>query len=322
MRRSLVAAAAGAAAPPRRGATRPSAGARLHERAVRALSARRHVVPALRPARPRHQGGLPARARRRRLAGRHGAGRRERRPTRRRAATSAACTGTARTSRRPPRPATNWVLRFESVNYRATVWLNGRRLGRHTGGYLPFELEARGVRSGTQPPGRARGQPPQRGGHPAARRARRRQVRGRLVELRGHPARGLPAQGRHLRLGERLRAPAPGLPDLRRADLRARGRGEHGARARPRRGDRHGRRQADQLHPHDDRARAASTCSAAARGIASPTALEPRGPAPLHGRAGGRRSTAQVVQRYTQRTGIRSIERDETRPHAAERHAI
>jgi beta-glucuronidase len=35
-----------------------------------------------------------------------------------------------------------WILRFESVNYRATVWLNGRMLGRHTGAYLPFELRA------------------------------------------------------------------------------------------------------------------------------------------------------------------------------------
>ena len=28
---------------------------------------------------------------------------------------------------------------FESVNYNATVWLNGHRLGSHTGAYLPFE---------------------------------------------------------------------------------------------------------------------------------------------------------------------------------------
>jgi beta-glucuronidase len=42
--------------------------------------------------------------------------------------------------------ATTWLLRFESVNFRATVWLNGRRIGGHTGGYLPFELEARGLR--------------------------------------------------------------------------------------------------------------------------------------------------------------------------------
>jgi beta-galactosidase/beta-glucuronidase len=39
--------------------------------------------------------------------------------------------------------ATDWLLRFESVNYRATVWLNGRRIGSHAGAYLPFELEAR-----------------------------------------------------------------------------------------------------------------------------------------------------------------------------------
>ena len=42
--------------------------------------------------------------------------------------------------------ATDWVLRFESVNYRATVWLNGRRIGSHTGGYLPFEVPGRGLR--------------------------------------------------------------------------------------------------------------------------------------------------------------------------------
>jgi len=34
-----------------------------------------------------------------------------------------------------------WIARFESVNFRATVWLNGRQLGTHVGGYLPFELD-------------------------------------------------------------------------------------------------------------------------------------------------------------------------------------
>jgi len=34
-----------------------------------------------------------------------------------------------------------WIVRFESVNFRATVWLNGRRIGSHVGGYLPFELD-------------------------------------------------------------------------------------------------------------------------------------------------------------------------------------
>jgi beta-glucuronidase len=46
----------------------------------------------------------------------------------------------------PAGAATDWVLRFESVNYRATVWLNGRRVGSHTGGYLPFEVRGRGLR--------------------------------------------------------------------------------------------------------------------------------------------------------------------------------
>src|SRR5215213_2090919 len=35
--------------------------------------------------------------------------------------------------------AHKWALRFESVNYRAKVWLNGRPLGFHVGAYLPFE---------------------------------------------------------------------------------------------------------------------------------------------------------------------------------------
>jgi beta-galactosidase/beta-glucuronidase len=26
-----------------------------------------------------------------------------------------------------------WIMRFESVNYRANVWLNGRRLGKNVG---------------------------------------------------------------------------------------------------------------------------------------------------------------------------------------------
>lgn len=38
----------------------------------------------------------------------------------------------------------DWILRFESVNYRATVWLNGRLLGSHAGAYLPFEFDLSG----------------------------------------------------------------------------------------------------------------------------------------------------------------------------------
>ena len=36
----------------------------------------------------------------------------------------------------------DWKLRFESVNYRAKVWLNGVLLGEHEGAYVPFEFPA------------------------------------------------------------------------------------------------------------------------------------------------------------------------------------
>ncbi len=44
--------------------------------------------------------------------------------------------------------ALDWVLRFESVNYRARFWLNGVPIGSHTGAYLPFELRLSGLRRG------------------------------------------------------------------------------------------------------------------------------------------------------------------------------
>jgi beta-glucuronidase len=34
----------------------------------------------------------------------------------------------------------SWVIRFESVNYRSRVYLNGRLIGKNTGAYLPFEI--------------------------------------------------------------------------------------------------------------------------------------------------------------------------------------
>ena len=42
----------------------------------------------------------------------------------------------------------HWIVRFESVNYRATVWLNGRLIGSHAGAYLPFEFDLSGLRPG------------------------------------------------------------------------------------------------------------------------------------------------------------------------------
>jgi beta-glucuronidase len=47
-----------------------------------------------------------------------------------------------------PAAARRWIVRFESVNYRATVWLNGRRIGYHVGAYLPFEVDLGRLRQG------------------------------------------------------------------------------------------------------------------------------------------------------------------------------
>ena len=39
-----------------------------------------------------------------------------------------------------------WAVRFESVNYRSTVWLNGRRVGANRGAYIPFEFVLSGLK--------------------------------------------------------------------------------------------------------------------------------------------------------------------------------
>jgi beta-glucuronidase len=45
---------------------------------------------------------------------------------------------------------TAWIVRFESVNYRASVYLNGHLLGKHEGGYIPFEFDlGRHLKRGT-----------------------------------------------------------------------------------------------------------------------------------------------------------------------------
>jgi len=44
-----------------------------------------------------------------------------------------------RTRLRVPRSG-RYAVRFESANHRATVWLDGRRVGDHVGTYLPFEV--------------------------------------------------------------------------------------------------------------------------------------------------------------------------------------
>jgi Glycosyl hydrolases family 2, TIM barrel domain/Glycosyl hydrolases family 2, sugar binding domain/Glycosyl hydrolases family 2 len=47
-----------------------------------------------------------------------------------------------------PKADRHWIIRFESVNYRATVWLNGHEIGSHAGAYLPWELDLSHVRPG------------------------------------------------------------------------------------------------------------------------------------------------------------------------------
>src|SRR3954466_10432011 len=48
----------------------------------------------------------------------------------------------------PGGPAAAWLLHFDNVRYRATVWLNGKLVGGHAGAYLPWELRVRGLKRG------------------------------------------------------------------------------------------------------------------------------------------------------------------------------
>jgi beta-glucuronidase len=44
------------------------------------------------------------------------------------------------------RAALEWAVRFESVNYRSRVYLNGREIGRNAGAYIPFTLRLKGLK--------------------------------------------------------------------------------------------------------------------------------------------------------------------------------
>ena len=44
------------------------------------------------------------------------------------------------------RAALAWAVRFESVNYRSQVWLNGRPIGSNKGAYIPFQLRLAGLK--------------------------------------------------------------------------------------------------------------------------------------------------------------------------------
>ena len=44
------------------------------------------------------------------------------------------------------RAALEWAVRFESVNYRTRVFLNGREIGRNAGAYIPFTVRLKGLK--------------------------------------------------------------------------------------------------------------------------------------------------------------------------------
>jgi beta-glucuronidase len=44
-----------------------------------------------------------------------------------------------------PKAGMRQFLRFGAVNYRATVWLNGKKVGAHEGGFTPFAIEVTGA---------------------------------------------------------------------------------------------------------------------------------------------------------------------------------
>ena len=121
-----------------------------------------------------------------------------------RAATWAACGGTARTSgarRRGDRLGA--ALR---VGQLPRDRLAERPPHRQPHRRLPaVRGRGAGLRRRAEPARRARGQPPRRAAVPPHRPPPRRPLRRRLVELRRHPARGLPAPGRHGRPRERPR---------------------------------------------------------------------------------------------------------------------
>ena len=108
-----------------------------------------------------------------------------------------------------------WAFRFESVNYRSQVWLNGRRSARTPAptsrSSSADRPQAHAARTGSSCAST------RAAGHrlPARRPEHRRRPDRRLVELLRHPARGLPAQARHGRLPEGPGAPGDRLRHVR-----------------------------------------------------------------------------------------------------------
>ena len=202
----------------------------------------------------------------------------------------------------------SWVVRFESVNYRSKVWLNGKPIGKNRGAYLPFEIRlpagpAQARRR--QPPGHPGRLAPQADRLPALRAVDRGQADGRLVELRRPAARGLPAQDQRRRLQHGRR---PARPPVRHVP-----------------GDGHLPRHAAQLRPSARRVAVSARFGARRISIGrvaigakrfatltkqikvdKPRLWSPASPY-LYDASLAVRSGGDVLQRYTLRTGIRSI---------------
>jgi beta-glucuronidase len=63
-------------------------------------------------------------------------------------ASMAGSVGWYRRDFRVPKKPAGWIVRFESVNYRATVFLNGVEVGQHEAASIPFELSLNNLTSG------------------------------------------------------------------------------------------------------------------------------------------------------------------------------
>ena len=173
-----------------------------------------------------------------------------------------------------PEAGRHWIIRFESVNYRATVWFNGREIGTHAGAYVPWELDLTGLRAGVNrlivrvDNGRTAGRPAARPGRP-------------VVELRRDPARGLPARGADRRPVAGADPDASPLPEVRRGHRRAGAGAQHDRLAAEGGADRRVRRQVAQVRVGDAGA-AVVVDRARLRPDPASVAVGPRPPEAVH----------------------------------------